>query len=51
MRASVLCLLLGATLLAADWPDYGGNPARYALLAAHADHAGQRLVARGRLDI
>jgi len=28
MRASVLCLLLGATLLAADWPDYGGNQAR-----------------------
>ena len=28
MRASVLCLLLGATLVAADWPDYGGNQAR-----------------------
>ena len=28
IRASVLCLLLGTTLLAADWPDYGGNPAR-----------------------
>ena len=28
MRASVLSLLFGATLLAADWPDYGGNPAR-----------------------
>jgi quinoprotein glucose dehydrogenase len=34
MRASVLCLLLGATLVAADWPDYGGNQARtrYSLL-------------------
>jgi len=28
MRASVLSLLFGATLLAADWPDYGGNQAR-----------------------
>jgi quinoprotein glucose dehydrogenase len=28
MRASVLCLLFGATLLAADWPEYGGGPAR-----------------------
>jgi quinoprotein glucose dehydrogenase len=28
MRASVFCLLLGATLVAADWPDYGGNQAR-----------------------
>jgi quinoprotein glucose dehydrogenase len=28
MRASVLTLLFGVTLLAADWPDYGGNQAR-----------------------
>ena len=28
MRASVLSLLFGVTLLAADWPDYGGNQAR-----------------------
>jgi quinoprotein glucose dehydrogenase len=28
MRASVLTLLFCATLLAADWPDYGGNQAR-----------------------
>src|SRR6187397_765336 len=28
MRASVLTLLFCATLVAADWPDYGGNQAR-----------------------
>ena len=35
MRASVFCLLLGATLLASDWPDYGGGPdrSRYSPLA------------------
>ena len=49
-------LLVSATALrSADqdkwWPDYAGGPASARYFDGEADHQGQRLEARGRLDL